>query len=326
MRCRATVGAVVLSACSSAPSIPFSEFAARKLEAQCTRYVSCGVFESDAACQAYFFLIPDTSLAAAVGAKTVRYDGVSAKRCVDAVAKLSCDGTSAEARTPPAACVKVFTGTIAAGDACALDLECKVGSCVPTSATCDPSMCCDATCAIGAPAAIGEMCHVDLDCATGAYCGTDHLCHALGQDNDTCVVDAQCDVGLGCIDTTFPGLCHPLAGDGEACPYGRCADIGDACIGGICVPAGLAGAPCTGPGDCSSTETCDTAAGLCADLPDVGAACSGRCEGDAFCDPNGQCAARLDNTTPCNADSECITGYCAEGAVFDACDDRPVCY
>lgn len=54
--------------------------------------------------------------------------------------------------------------------------------------------------------------------------------------------------------------------------------------------------------------------------------CTFRCTGDAWCDASTQlCHERKNDNTPCGTDNECITGYCAEGAAFDDCAERPVC-
>lgn len=317
---------LAVTACSSSPSIPFAQYAQRRLEAQCQRLVSCGVFASAAACPAYFRLIPDSSLAAAVHDHKVRYDGVAAAACVDALAKQSCDATSRDARVAPAPCGKVLTGELGGGAPCAFSTECKSGSCMFGSA-CDPSTCCAGTCADTSPSPIGGACHVDSDCVADTYCGLDQLCHALGKDGATCYGDNQCDYGLACITATNPGICHALGADAGPCPYGRCASVGDTCNASMtCVAVGLPGAACTMDAQCSPYGRCDTASGQCAAAPDIGQPCTSQCEADAWCDSmTATCQALLTDTTPCNTDLECASYLCKEGPVFDACAERPVC-
>ncbi|HUJ59623.1 MAG TPA: hypothetical protein VLX92_14055 [Kofleriaceae bacterium] len=323
MLSRRIAAVLALAACGSKPSIKYDDYAAEQLAAQCKRLVRCGLFDTADACAAFFKLLPDTSMAAAIAEGKVRYDGEAASDCTSALAAITCDGTSAAARQPPKACTSVFTGTVATGDTCAFDAECASDICLVDSSSCDGTTCCDGACADAGVVAIGGTCKVSAQCVTGAYCTIDQTCAALGQDGDSCFVDAQCDVGLGCDLATNPGLCHVFAAEGAPCTSG-CAEIGDTCKAGTCVAVGLPGDPCTTAADCSPDGVCD-ASGMCADAPDIGMPCVGFCAADAWCDAtSGTCKALFADATFCDTNNQCQSDYCQEGEV-DTCIEPLVC-
>jgi hypothetical protein len=314
-----------VSACHSAPTIAFADFAQKQLDARCTRLVRCGAFESASACGAYFHLYPDQSLAAAVAGGEIRYDGVAAAECVSALAAVTCDDTARAARVPPSACDQALVGEVKVGDACAFDLECASGRCTHPS-PCDPAACCAGSCTTVVPVAIGAACNVDGDCVGGAYCGTDLACHALGRTGDSCLGDTQCDYGFGCVTPTFPGTCQVLGAPSGPCPGNRCADAGTVCVSGSCIAAAFAGAACPTGTECSPFEPCNTTSGQCASLPDINMQCTGRCEGDAWCDTTlAQCEPLLANGAACDTDHDCASGFCQMMVTFDQCEDRPAC-
>ena len=314
---------LAMSCGDNVPAIPFESYATARRHAECEREVRCGLFATLDACEAYTYLIPDRSLEAAVADGRVVYSELAALRCTKALASITCDGGTTEARDEPAACAGVFRGTLATATSCAFDAECATQRCMQP--VCDPSTCCPGTCVAQGTGAIASACTLDRDCNVSAYCGLDHTCHTLGSNGDTCYRDTQCADGLGCVTTTNPGICRPLAASGAACPFGKCALVGEHCGAAMtCVPYLSAGEPCTQDADCSPMGNCT--AGVCAELPDVGMPCTLRCAGDAWCDFTAHvCRARLPNTTPCGGDIDCETGYCAEGDTFDYCADRPVC-
>jgi len=315
-----------LSACGdNVAAVSFDSYASRRRAAECERQVRCGLFATLDECEAYTFLIPDQNLEAAIADHRVTYSELQALRCIDALAKRTCDEGTREARFEPDACAHVFLGTIATGASCAIASECATGRCMQPA--CDPSTCCAGTCATAALSPIGGACALDADCTSDAACGLDHACHALGNDGDTCYRDSQCNDGLGCVTQTNPGLCRPLAANAAACPYGICAPIGQHCDAHMtCARDGLSGDACDRNADCAPTNFCDTTRGVCAALPAAGMPCTVRCTGDAWCDVAASlCRPRLEKAAPCGTDSQCLTGYCAEGAAYDYCADRPVC-
>jgi hypothetical protein len=316
----------LLAACGdNIAAIPYDQYAAARRQADCDRLVRCGVFANAAACAAYSYPLPDDNLDAAIQAGRVQYNAVAAARCIDAITTMTCDAGTAEARLLPDSCDKIFTGTAASGAACAFDSECESRHCEQDA--CDPSMCCRGTCVGDGPSTAGGPCRADPDCVEGTACDLDHVCHALAKAGESCYRDAQCEYGLGCVTQTNPGVCRPLASTGDACPFGRCAWIGDRCDPNAgCTPYGVAGDACAADSECSPAGFCDTSAGRCADLPDVGMPCMLRCAGEAWCDVTSHvCMARLEMNAPCSTDNQCVTGYCAEGAVYDFCNVRPVC-
>jgi len=320
-------GFAAVAACSSS-SVPYDDWATERQNALCKRDVRCGLFESQAACLAYFRVLPDPSLAKAIADHKVSYDSEAAFECISALAKLSCDTTSKDFRVVPT-CDDVFNGVVAGGDECGIAAECKTGSCMLGSG-CSADTCCAGACTAGPPSAIGGPCHVDADCAPSLYCSAlDQTCHALGQDGDTCYIDSECDYGLGCVTTTSPGVCHALGASGGACPYGRCANDGETCQGSTmtCVPVGLPGGPCMTAADCSPYGACNTAAEMCSDAPDIGQTCTGNCEADARCDlvASGQCEALTMDGNACDTDRDCASGYCLEGPAFDSCAEPLAC-
>jgi len=316
---------VLVSACGdNVPAIPFEGYAQARRHAECERQVRCGLFASLDACEAYTYLIPDHSLEAGIADDRVIYSEGAALRCTKALASITCDGGTMEARDEPQACAGVYRGTLATGSTCAFDAECASNRCMLSG--CDPATCCAGMCVAQSSGAVGSACALDRDCDATAYCALDHTCHALGTAGASCFRDSQCGDGLGCVTTTNPGTCRPLAATGAACPDGKCALVGDHCDATkmTCVPDGLAGSSCSGDTDCSPTGYCN--AGSCADLPEAGMACTFRCAGDAWCDVTvNMCRDRKNDNTPCGTDNECITGYCAEGVAYDYCAERPVC-
>src|SRR3954470_8642850 len=95
----------ILAACgSSGPSVAYSDFDQALQTAKCQRLARCGQFPDEASCTTFFRLVPDTSLAAAIDAGNVHYDGERAKQCVDATAAQSCDLTAHDSRALPSTC------------------------------------------------------------------------------------------------------------------------------------------------------------------------------------------------------------------------------
>lgn len=322
---------LALAACGdNLPGITLDELETSRHAAECERYVRCGLFGDAAVCTTLFRREFDPALPAMVEAGKLRYDPIAAAACNEALAALSCDATTAEVRTVPAACEHVLIGTIATDVTCVDDRECATGRC--DAARCAPDACCPGGCAAyAAPATVGEMCDPEVGCVEGAFCGADKLCHALGGVSAPCDTDLHCEPRLACIGPTDlqPGACRPLPVLGEPCPYQRCAEIGALCDRGICVKIGITGDPCSTDTDCSEFRECDPNTQRCVDLPTLGETCRGRCAGEAWCEiagSAGTCRAPQPNAAPCTADDQCATQYCAEGPVFDACAQPAVCF
>jgi hypothetical protein len=306
-------------------------------QARCTRLVRCGLFDDQAACLTYFWVLSDPSLAGAIAAHKVDYDGQAARQCVDATAVQSCDRTADDVRSPPEACSRMFGGTLAGGAACSIDAECASGTC-EMPVTCPEIGCCVGSCrAAQAPGGAGATCARSRDCAGGLICAQDRTCRAPARAGEDCRADGECAAGLACINplSTMPGTCRALPHVGQPCPYGSCADEGLRCdnvsLPQICVAYGLVGDACSGPDTCSPYLECGATPPVCNPFPTVGQMCDAGCGGVAYCAringaPLGTCSAPQPNGSPCTAYNECASFYCEAGPVFDSCKDAPVCF
>jgi hypothetical protein len=328
MRARWIALALLAAAgCDDEPSIALADLRAESLHARCEHLSGCGLFASADACAAFFRVPDEAELHAAVAAGKIRYDGVKALACQTAIAALTCDASSRDARVMTA-CDGVFTGKVRDGEACGFDGECASGRC--DEGACPMDTCCPGAClSTETRAAAGATCETDAGCLTDAFCGKDKLCHALAKVGQTCARDVECDFGLGCIGAsdTMDGNCRALPLLGASCPYLRCAEIGAFCDSTqTCATYRLPGAACTGDTECSPFAYCDMTAGRCAATPTLGMPCQGFCAGEAYCDlATNMCAAPLENPRPCTSDNQCASQFCDEGVVFDQCADRPVC-
>ena len=321
----------VAAACGSS-SIRIEDLDRAVQDAKCERLVRCGLFASDAACDAYFRGPPPSSYGPAVMAGKLAFDGERARQCEDALAQQSCDLTSRAVRAVPEACLEMFRGKVADGDACSFDQECA-------SSRCDLPVCAEGVCCVGRCGAsrprggVGDACDRTSECIDG-FCGTDHACHALGGADAACNDDTHCDYGLACIQPSpsLPGNCKKLPRLGEACPYQRCADVNAICDKtSHCLALGLPGAPCAEHRDCSPFAECDMARHACIELPKLGMPCDVACAGDARCviptnATVGTCVAPLPNGQPCDDPPDCASQNCKPGPVFDSCEDYPICF
>lgn len=327
------VGALTM-ACGSGPSLAYEELDVALQQARCTRAVRCELFPDEATCMAYFRIVPDPSIAAAIDADVLKYDGGRAKSCVDAIAQQSCDLTTADGHALPAACTEMFDGTIAGGDNCSFDAECASGTCnLPEP--CPEKGCCVGTCRPAqSRAAAGGDCAKDRDCADKLVCGTDMQCHAPAAETEACGSDRECSDGLACIGANqfMPGACRKLPHAGEACPYGRCADENLRCDADTtsCVAVGLPGAACPKETECGRGFQCNKDTHACETTPQLGMPCTNGCAGDAFCSvvegaSAGTCVAPFANGSPCDGYFQCETFYCEQGPIFDSCKDPYIC-
>ena len=325
------LAALLTSACGddiALPTVAHGELDASATRAACARHVRCGLVDDEATCEALFRPPWRGTQLAALASGQVRYDGVAAARCHAALAQVGCDATARDARTLPAACARVFAGTVPLGGRCTLDEACVSGAC--DAPACAPSTCCAGVCEERVTALpLGAACDATHACVDDITCGEAGRCEPRALAGEPCRAEAACAFGLACIGATElqAGTCRALPAIGEPCPYGRCAEVGATCAQGTCAPLGLGGAPCTSGAACSPFLHCDLATRACADLPGLGARCAGagRCAGEAWCDGT-TCQAPLETGAPCAADNECATvDECAEGPVFDACTARATC-
>ena len=203
------------------------------LDEACNYLARCHLVTNHAACLELNLgleLRIDASLAAAIEAGKVKYDGTKLAQCYATFGDRSCDRTTEDGRglgLNGDACDGAITGTVADGGACAIDEECLSRSC--TVPTC-PDACCQGTCdpsvASTGPAPLGGACETTSDCASGGYCATG-VCTALLAAGATCAGTTECAYGLGCAGT--PRTCKQLPTVGQACPDGQCRDAGTYC-------------------------------------------------------------------------------------------------
>jgi hypothetical protein len=310
------------------PGIPFEELDALVASARCERLVRCGLFAERTTCDAYFRKRPDLGLRAAINAGKVTFDGNAAEACQAALAALSCDDASREARVLPDACDQMFGGTADLGEVCQRDQECISGACDQNDA-CPANMCCAGTCVANDRVEIGGPCTTNAGCVADSFCGPEGVCKELAKIGEECRRDGDCDYGLGCIGPTeqMPGRCRETPAIGGSCLYDRCGDIGATCKSFTCVALGLVGAACTTNKDCSPFLLCDDTTSTCVDVPVLGMPCTVACAGESFCEQTTMtCTAPLANTTPCGSDDQCESLFCEEGQIFEACATRTLCF
>lgn len=182
------------------------------------------------------------------------------QRCQTTFARAAC----AEVAASWEACAQPFAGTLAEGDACAVDGQCssetcRLGRCAPrdeceTKADCGTSMFCVAgelgssTC-VPAPLE-GEPCLLGARCAEDHWCGDDLRCRAFRQvgtgepcdrRRDRCDEDNWCLEGL-CVDLrALNDALRPLGHHEAEPPPCSCRNDNDgvACVDGADGPACL---------------------------------------------------------------------------------------
>lgn len=329
-----TLLGILATACSSSgPTLPYSDLDRALQQARCERDTRCGLFPDEESCLRFARIRPDDSLAAAVEAAVVGYDGERAQQCIDATAKQSCDRNTRNARVAPSACTTMLTGTLAGGASCSFDLECESRAC-ELPANCPETGCCVGTCLPPSSGSLGTDCRTPTDCDDGLVCATDKQCRPPSDETELCNIDPQCAEGLACVGQTrqMPGRCRPLPHAGEPCPYQRCADDNLRCNdANLCVELGMPGTPCPLGIECASGFECDSTTQQCREYPTLGMECNTACSGDAFCyyGPSsiiGTCTAPLENTTPCDGYNQCASFYCEQGPLFDSCKDQYICF
>jgi len=162
----------------------------------------------------------------------VIYDASAAGQCIASVASYfaACGGSSASS----ASCKQVFTGTLAAGAACTVSVQCAApaggsawcdGTCIqsprgkegdacnqtcstrPESTVCsgsssdggatcftDDGLVCGAEGKCAKAPALGEACS-NYECGADAWCADDGTCAALKADGESCSSPSQCRGG-----------------------------------------------------------------------------------------------------------------------------------
>ena len=281
-----------LTGCGS-NSISVDELPSELERRACARAVACGGAESQTVCESTVFIAQDWSVLTVVaGVKrgTIKYDGASARVCLDAI------DTDCGSDSEPAACDNVFRGTVPAGGACVIDGECvNRGRCLKPD-TCTVA-CCVGTCeAVGAPIAIGGAC----DYPFSAH--RPRRRRLLRQSNVHGAPPGRRRVrerpGTSAPD---PAVClYRPDGSGETCTV-ISTEPGAACVPGANFGCGR------------DDETCDATTSLCTKRAAPGGACQtyGDCVGYAYCDTAaGTCKARVALGQACDVSTgvECVGG------------------
>ena len=247
-------------------SEPIESFAADLIAAGCGWSARCNGVATVDGCVAATAGIMSPQILQDVQSGVVSYDPALGYRCVQLTLHQPCFGPG-----DLESCQAAFTGTLPAGAACTLNMECVSGGCVKTAcgADCCPGTCADGTFARNLPVGAdcsngvcseGEFC--DGRCKSrvgeGAACGPTAICQAdldcYGSAAPTCVrlgglgaqcATAFCEMSVAvCNETTLVCSAPPRAGD----PCKGVAECGVAldCVGGACAVPGVVGQPCVG--------------------------------------------------------------------------------
>jgi hypothetical protein len=276
----------------SGTSVALDDLVTQVTAAGCAAYVRCRLVSDLALCQAVYgpgiygrsqFNDFGAAVATAKAGKAT-YDAAAARACLDGILQRDCAAT-----TDPAACDRVFTGTLADGARCITDVACRPGSfCAnPT----DPNAPCDGVCTQA-----GTGCNKDSECPSGKVCdqslgssmsfGGCVAPIAPGAAGQPCGTNNQCTAGLFC---SLDGICSTPAPAGQTCTGAR---NGFPCAGGLacvpsdsgttltCLPIAAEGEACTASAQCGGSLTslaCDPTAHVCVKLP-----ASGPCLGTGF--------------------------------------------
>lgn len=274
----------------------------------------------------------------AVDAGRVRYNGASARACLDALSTSAC--TAIGSGDLPAVCDSAIIGTIAIGDPCAIDEECE------GDAFCMMGTTCPGTCT--ALRAAAETCKDDDECADGLSCSATGRCTTKATAGTVCggANGPECALGLICAgedkDMGVSGECTAISevfvGDvGDTCSL----TDGTFCKEGVSCAATITGSGATTmvvwaceaelaanadcklaiPDQCPADQFCDvnpegtvpTFAGTCTNLPRAGQECSAWqkvCADGTVCDKDGICQPINRIGGACNDESQCASATC----------------
>jgi hypothetical protein len=215
--------------------------------------------------------------------------------------------------TTPSACRKA--GSLPAGSACNIDLQCQGGLCL--NKTADPC----GTCSERQPSG-GSCTRFGLECEDGFACTDKHVCAPRRRLGELCDIDHECQIDLACGGVApgggGAGTCQRARGLGEPCAplASECATVPDfltcrstAEMTWTCQPEPFAmpGQPC----------------GFGAGQPNV------RCRGADECVDGGNqsfCREALTDGSPCGPGSApCRVGSRCRGGICRF-DDPSLCH
>ena len=232
--------------------------------------------------------------------------------CLSEISATDC-GPLFSQHSPPADCLKAFSGTVPAGSACypisiGLAQECAPGNYCATDAQC-PGICKpEGTLGVPCGSGVGAV----AECAPPFICsytnGSGGTCQPPPPDvqvGSACGGPGQCtsqNVTLVCDGPNGPLGGSPPVGaptcqnpratgacwQDSDCSTNNCVLAGPGATGGVCTPARVIGDACLpGQNQCGSGAYCG-AASKCVDLPAVGQSCAGNAGEGTFC-ANGVC-------------------------------------
>ena len=333
---RALLALALLAGCGDATAIAIEDYNAALARADCEWAVRCGQYDTLDRCLAASHPTgPITpSIAGAVIAQIVTYDGVQAAQCVAEHASMSCALVDEVPRIEPTViCRGVLRSDKITGMPCEIDAECQSRSC---SSGTTPEACNLGSCVEPVHvAALGEDCST-VACSPDSWCAPFvNTCLPLEREGAACTDAHQCGFGLDCFDT-----CQPPPHLGDPCPrllgLPTCGNtVGMACdlaTGACAAPLGL-GAACDPDDDrCQSGWLeCARDRRVCVPFPAVGEPCDQpyRCADGALCTFSGEgttgiCLPLVDDGSPCSGqDQLCASGVCDN--VSETCVEPMTC-
>jgi hypothetical protein len=275
----ALLAAVGLSACggggktagNGVPNVPqgsepIDSFGADLIAAGCGWSARCNGVATADGCVKGTAGIVSPQILQDVQAGVVKYDPGLGYRCVQLTLDQPCFGPG-----DLESCRTAFTGTLPAGAACSLNMECASAGCVKTACGAD---CCPGTCAAGTFSPnlpVGADCSNGI-CAEGEFC--DGTCKARVGEGAACGPSAICQADLDCSGSASP-TCVRLGGLGAQCATAFCEMSVAVCNEStlVCSAPPKAGDPCTGIAECGVALDC--VAGACVVPGVVGEPCVG---------------------------------------------------
>lgn len=232
---------------------------------RCEALVRCGLLASTEAARRRCLAVMQSSWCGpslwpsrvATSPPTLRYDGVQAQACAEALRTRACS----DWQDLPPACARITTAAASTTQACYGDGECTDGVCRGAG--------CPRTCQ--AKGGLGEVCRTADDCRTGNYCRLANLatgvgqCVAYGQPMAACDSVERCAPGLAC----FEGKCVQPPLPGFSCLERLCTDDAFCALaadGGTCTPRLGPGASCTDDEQCQSGLLCEDVTRVCSSV------------------------------------------------------------
>ncbi len=323
--------------------VAYDEVASVAKDAYCRYATRCGIFPDEASCassslsSAYSF---DVDTVAGIRTGTIHYNGSNMRKCLDAIALMTCDRTDEDGRVVPPACSEIIQGLGKSGDACFVGAECASTYCnvnADTSVTCATGTCIGDTAPETDPVPLGMPCGSTTECEAGTRCDfqTTLTCVPLKAQGAPCVGDQECAFGLGCGGTAGTRACTALPTLNQACsPDLPCRDDGQYCDVNMTTPTcrrlGLEAATCIMNSQCSLYYPCDTTTGKCTKLPTTGQSCvqTGRCfDAASYCDTATYlCTALKGDGSMCTADTQCASHNCDTALTPALCTTETGCY